>query len=100
MIRDKREIRIVIGTEAGWTKLFAARLGREEAALKILRDAEVPLTIGEYDLSVAKIEELLEAIDRKFFEMMKQGTWTNWKYFYNQMSTIFEAERFLGIALQ
>lgn len=94
-----REIRIVVATESGWTNLFAVRSEKEEAALKILIDEDVPLTIGSYDLSVAKMDELLDAKEKKIIEMIKQETWSNWNDFYRQMSTLADTQSFLGITL-
>ena len=94
-----REIRIVVATERAWTNLFIVRSESEESALKILVDEDVPLTIGSYDLSVAKMDELLEAKEEKVIEMVKQGTWSTWSDFYRQMSTLADTQRFLGITL-
>jgi hypothetical protein len=94
-----RQIKVVIETESGWTELFAARPG-ETAALRTLIDEKVPLTIGSYNLSVAQMDELWQAVARKFKDMSKQGTWSNWNDFYSHMATLKDAETFLGISLK
>lgn len=96
---DKREIRMIITTEAGWTQVFAARRG-EKAILKSLINEGVPLTIGRYKLSVPKMADLWNATETKVYQMFEQGTWSNWNDFYSQMLTPKEAESFLGVNLQ
>ncbi len=92
-----REIGVVIETENGWTSLFAARPG-ETAVLRTLIDERVPLTIASYNISVFQMEQLWNAVARKSKQLKKQGDWSNWNDFYNKMSTILDAETFLGIS--
>ena len=95
---DKREIRMVIGTEAGWTELLAVRPG-ELAALVILKDNQVPITIGKYNLTVASMNELWKARLKKTTTLRKQGVWSGFNDFYRQMPTLLDAEHFLGVSL-
>jgi hypothetical protein len=46
---DKREIRIVIGTEADWTQVLAKSRGEHQSALQILINNEISLTIASSD---------------------------------------------------
>ncbi|MBW4513409.1 MAG: hypothetical protein KME64_44190 [Scytonematopsis contorta HA4267-MV1] len=94
-----RKIGIIIETESGWTDLFAARPG-ETAALKILIDGQVPLTIASCNLTVSKMDDLWNAVMRKYKKLRIQGMWSNWNNFYSQMSTLKEAETFLEISLK
>jgi hypothetical protein len=84
---DKREIRMVIGTEAGWTELLAVRPG-ELAALVILKDNQVSITIGKYNLTVASMNELWKATLKKTKTLRKQGVWSGFNDFYRQMPTL------------
>ena len=95
---DQREIRIVISTEEGWTELFAVREG-EPAALVILMDNYVPLTIGEVNLTLAKMNELWHATIKQMKGLKKQKAWSSPNDFYRQMPTLQDAERFLGVSL-
>ena len=95
---NKREIRIVIGTEKGWTEVLAARPG-ELAALVILENKHVALTIGEYHLTLAKMNELWNAAIKKIRSLRKQRAWFGSKAFYNQMPTLKDAEKLLGVTL-
>ena len=95
---DKREIRMVIGTEAGWTQILAARQG-EPAALRILKDNYIPLTIGECNLTLAKMNELWNATAKKIKILDRQRAWPGFKKFYGQMPTLLDAEHFLGVSL-
>ncbi len=95
-----RRIRLVVETEAGWTDVFAKGRREKEAVLQRLIDQEVPISIGSRDLSVEQMRELWEAVKRKFTQMQADGTWNGWTDFYNQMSTLAEAESFLGVSLK
>jgi hypothetical protein len=95
---DKREIRMVIATEAGWTQVFAVR-DNERAVLKILMDKNVPLTIGECNLSVAKMKELWYAALQKIRTLKKQRAWSGFNQFYRHIYTLLDAENFLGVSL-
>ena len=95
---SQREIRIVIGTEVGWTEVLATRR-QEPTALVILKDHQVPLTIGEFNLTLAQMNELLDAIERKKIELKKQRAWSGFNDFYRQMPTLLDAEHFLGVSL-
>jgi hypothetical protein len=97
--RADREIRVVIETESRWTEIFAPN-GGNKSALETLIDQEVPLTIGSYNLSVAQMDKLFKAVGKKFTDMKEQGTFSNWKKFYEEMSTLKDAETFLGISLK
>jgi len=94
----KREIRIVIGTEAGWTEVLTIRHS-EPAAFVILKDNDVPLTIGEFNLTLAQMNELWDAIEKKIIVLRKQRAWSGFNAFYRQMPTLLDAERFLGVSL-
>jgi hypothetical protein len=83
----QREIRIVISREAGWTEVLATRR-REPAALAILKNNDVPLTIGEFNLTLAQMNELLIAIDKKTMELKKLRAWSGFNEFYRQMPTL------------
>lgn len=96
--KDKREIRMVVGTEMGWTQVFAAR-SEEIAVLAILINEEVPLTIGEINLSVPRMDDLWNRAESKVHQMFAQGTWSNWNSFYQQMRTLKDTEIFLGVHL-
>ena len=63
---------MVIGTEVGWTEVLVTRR-QEPTALVILKDQQVPLTIGEFNLTLAQMDELLDAIERKKIELKKQN---------------------------
>jgi hypothetical protein len=95
-----RRIRLVVETEAGWTNVFAARKRGDLAVLEELFTQGVPLSIGSYDLSVEQMRELWEAVRRKSAQMEADGTWQGWKNFYNQIPTLADAERFLGVSLK
>jgi len=95
---DKREIRMVVAREGGWTEVLATHR-REPAALVILKDNDVPLTIGEFNLTLAQMNELLDAIERKTIVLKKQRAWLSFNDFYRQMPTLLDAERFLGVSL-
>lgn len=95
---DKREIRIVIAREAGWTQIFAVRPG-EESALQILKDNQVPLTIGEYKLTLESMNTLSNAAVKKIRKLRRQNPNLSFNEFYRQMSTLAEAEQFLGVSL-
>ena len=65
-----------------------------------LIEAKVPLSIGSYDLSVEQMKTLKKAVEDKYKLMDEKGTFTNWRNFFNQMSTLADAEEFLGISLK
>ena len=89
---DKREIRMVIGTEVGWTEVFAARSG-ELAVLKLLSNQRVPLTIGEVNLSTQQMKKLWKATKR---QARKLSMYPPAKEFFDMMPTL-EAAKELGI---
>jgi hypothetical protein len=95
---DKREIRMVIGTEVGWTQLLAMHPG-ELAALVILKDHEVSITISKYHLTLASMNELWNATVKKTRTLRQQRAWPGFNEFYRQMPTLPDAERFLGVSL-
>lgn len=95
---DAREIRMVIGTEVGWTQIFAARKG-EKSVLQILTNSRVPLTIGEHHLTLAAMNMLWRATVKKIRVLRKQNADFSFSEFYHQMPTLPDAEKFLGVAL-
>jgi hypothetical protein len=95
---NKREIRIVIGTEEGWTQIFAARK-EEESALQILKRHQIPLTIGEYNLTLNSMNTLSNATVKKMIRLRKQNPDFSFDEFYRQMSTVPLAEKLLGVSL-
>lgn len=95
---DKREIRIIIATEAGWTQIFAARQ-EKLAVLEILNNHDVGLTIGEYNLTLDQMNELWNATVKKIRTLRKQKAWSGAGQFYRQMPTLLDAEHFLGVSL-
>ncbi len=95
---SQREIRIIIGTEVGWTQLLAIRPG-EPAALVILKDHQVSITISKYNLTLASMNELWKATVKKTKTLKKQGVWSGFNDFYRQMPTLLDAEPFLGVSL-
>jgi hypothetical protein len=95
---DKREIRMVISREEGWTQVFVARQG-ELAALQILNDNHVGLTIGESHLTTIQLKTLLNETIKKIKTLQKQNAFSSYHEFYQRMSTLAETEPFLGVAL-
>lgn len=95
---DKREIRMVIGTEVAWTEVLVTRR-QEPTPLVILTDNHVPLTIGEFNLTLTQMNDLSDAIERKTMVLKKQGRWTGFNDFSRQMPTLLDAEHFLGVSL-
>jgi hypothetical protein len=98
-----REVGVHVETESRWTDVFSplqdpktkkARIG--EFTLKSLIDNDIPLSIAGRRLSVAKMKELISAIEKKVKELGKQFPDTE---FFDQMKTLKEAETFLGITL-
>ncbi|GAA6617838.1 hypothetical protein [Scytonema sp. NUACC26] len=92
-----RKITVVIEQEDNWTDLFAIRKKGETAALRILIDERVPLTIGSYNLSVSKMNELWNAVLIKSQELKMFPPKSD---FFSQIPTLNDAERFLGISLK
>jgi hypothetical protein len=93
-----REIGLSIENERGWTEVFAQR-GEEASILERLIDAEVPLSIGSKKLSPEQMQKLLNEVRKQYVKMKADGSWKGWKDFYNEMSTLSDAERFLGVLL-
>ncbi len=46
------------------------------------------------------MDDLWNAVVRKYKKLRIQGIWSNWNNFYSQMSTLQEAETFLEISLK
>ncbi len=95
---DKREIRMVIWTEVGWTELLAVRPG-ELAVLVILKNNQVSITIGKYNLTVVSMDKLWKATVQKTITLRKQRAWSSFNDFYRQIPTLLDAERVLGVSL-
>ena len=95
---DNRAIRIAIETERRWTNIFSP--GENGTVLEQLIRENVPLSIGSYDLSVEQMKTLKKAVEDKYELMDESGTFTNWRNFYDQMSTLADAETFLGVSLK
>jgi hypothetical protein len=95
---DKREIRIVIATEAGWTQVFAVRQG-EKSVWQILKDNQVPLTIDKVNLTLESMNTLSNATVKKIKKLRRQNPTFSFNEFYRQMSTLADAEFFLGVSL-
>ena len=89
---------MVIGAEVGWTEVLATRR-QESPALVMLIDNDVPLTIGEFNLTLAQMNELSDAIERKTTVLKKQRAWSGFNDFYRQMPTLLDAEHLLGVSL-
>ena len=96
---DNRAIRVVVETEKRWTNLFSPGKDGKFPLLKLI-ERNIPLSIGSYDLSVEQMQALIDAVKVKFKSMETAGTFTNWKDFYNQMPTLPDAEKFLGVTLK
>ncbi len=90
---DQREIRIVIGTEAGWTQIFAP-LNERESALDILINNNISLTIGEHHLTVAMMERLWYGTIRKAQEL---SMFPPRKKFFDMIPTLLAAKE-VGIS--
>lgn len=90
----KREIRIVIGTEAGWTHLFAPSNDENETVLEILFNANISLTIGQHNLTVNQMQNLLNATIRKAQEL---SMYPPRKKFYDLIPTLDIAKK-VGIS--
>ncbi len=97
-LSPNREVKVVVESEEGWTTLFGSGKGKK-AALQTLIDEKVPLTIGDYELSVVKMEALWDAVLTK---KTKLGVPKNmsWNDFFAQMPTLNKAEEFLEISLK
>ncbi|MDJ0679906.1 MAG: hypothetical protein QNJ18_08610 [Xenococcaceae cyanobacterium MO_167.B52] len=95
---DRRAVRVVVESEEGWTTLFGQKKG-QKPAFQTLIDENVPLTIGDYELSVTKMQNLWEATLRKKTELGVPQK-MSWKNFFEKMPTLKEAENFLGVSLK
>jgi len=90
---DKREIRMVIATEAGWTQIFAP-LNKRESALETLINKDISLTIGEHHLTVAMMEKLRYGTIRKAREL---SMFPPRKKFFDMIPTLDMAKK-VGIS--
>lgn len=95
---NKRKIRMVIATEAGWTQVFATRQ-KDKSVLQILKANQVPLTIGEVNLTLRSMNTLWNATVKKIIKLRRQNSSFNFSEFYRQMSTLAETEQLLGVSL-
>ncbi|MGB0383543.1 MAG: hypothetical protein ACPGWR_01855 [Ardenticatenaceae bacterium] len=91
---DKREITMVIGTEAGWTQLFAKPKGYRESTLEILSNNEISLMIGEYHLTVEQMQKLWYGMVNKAQEL---SMYPPRKEFFDLISTLDRARK-VGIS--
>jgi hypothetical protein len=93
-----REISFSIENEQGWIEVFAQK-GEEVPVLEQLKNTGVSLSIGSRKLSPEQMQKLWDAVKNQHTQMRNDGSWKGWKDFYNQISTLSDAERFLGVSL-
>ena len=89
-----REIAVAIESQEGWTDVFALAPGEKRAVLKAFIEEKIPLRIGPFKMDVAKMEELW---DKTVAKAKAMNMWPPKQEFFDNMPTLSDAEKFLGI---
>jgi hypothetical protein len=89
-----REIGVAIESQEGWTDVFAQAPNQKKAVLQVFIDEKITLRIGPFKMDVAKMEELWAKTAAKAKGM---NMWPPKKEFFDNMPTLSDAEKFLGI---